>query len=294
MWLSFRRVWFDPSPRRARASHPPDDERQPFDVEHLDLVSEFEWLTGFVVSLPQLAVHGDEPLAPHLAVRSDQRVRADLDRPPPDLDDLRERECEEERKRPRDAQGDGQRDLVGRACWLEQEQRAEDEAGCARERERAVAERKEQLGDPERERRTDQHQACPVDRQDVEPEEGDRQSEDPERGREDEPWMPELDDDSEYAERQHQRDQVRVDQRVEDALPDRHVHRGDLGAGRVQDEPLRHGLVAVDLGQERRQCRRDEIDHVLAERLVRREIRRLTHRVRGPGCVPAVGFRKHL
>ena len=62
------------------------------------------------------------------------------------------------------ASGDAQRDLVAGSGRLEEEQRAEDEAGGARQRERAVAEGDEQLGDPERERGGDQDQARPVDR----------------------------------------------------------------------------------------------------------------------------------
>ena len=149
----------------------------------------------------------------------------DRGRAPPGLDDLGEHEGEERRERERDRERHAQRDLVAGAGRLEQQQRSEDEARGARQCERAVAEDDEQLGDPEGERGGDQDQAGPVDRQHVEAEEGDRQAEDPERRREDQPGVPELDHEAEHAEREHQRDQVRVDQEVEQPPPEAHLHR---------------------------------------------------------------------
>ena len=50
----------------------------------------------------------------------------------------------------------------------------------------------------------------------------------------------------------------------------------------VQDEPLRHRLAPVDLVQQRGQRRRDDVDHVPLQRLVRAEVRRLAHCLRRP------------
>ena len=55
-----------------------------------------------------------------------------------------------------------------------------------------------------------------------------------ERRREDQARVPDLDDDAEHAEREQERDDVRVDQRVEDALPERHLDVVDLRAGGVE------------------------------------------------------------
>ena len=101
-------------------------------------------------------------------------------------------------------------------------------------------------------------------------------------------------DDPEHAEREHQRDQVRVDQRVEQALPEAHLHGRHVGARGVQDEALRDRLAAVDLVQQRGQGGRGHVDHVLLERRVGREVRGHTDCSIGPIDVSSVGLRQHL
>ena len=72
------------------------------------------------------------------------------------------------------------------------------------------------------------------DRQHLEAVEADEQRDRPDRAGQHEAGVPQLDEDADDAEREHQRDDVRVDQRVERALPERHLDRVDGRSGRVQ------------------------------------------------------------
>ena len=73
-----------------------------------------------------------------------------------------------------------------------------------------------------------QQQAGDRDRQHLEPVEPDEQRDRADRAGEDQAGVPELDEDPHEAEREHQRDDVRVDQEVERALPEAHLDPLDL------------------------------------------------------------------
>jgi len=87
---------------------------------------------------------------------------------------------------------------------------------------------------------------------------------------------------------EEQRHEVRVDQDVQELVQEGRVHLVHLGSGEVEREPLRHGLPPVELAQERRQARGDDVDHVHLQRLARGEVRRLPYRQRRPGRVASV------
>ena len=134
----------------------------------------------------------------------------------------------------------------------------------------------ERLGYEESGREQHQQQPGRGDRQHLEPVEADDQRDRADGAGEDEARVPELDDDPDQADREHQRDDVRVDQQVEQALPRRQLDALDLRVGRRRDrQPLRLGRRAVDLPEEVRVVGRDHVDHVLLERLACAEVRRL-------------------
>ena len=70
-----------------------------------------------------------------------------------------------------------------------------------------------------------QQDARPAEREHLEPEEAEDERDRSEGRREDQTGVEELDGDREHAEREQQRDDVRVDERVEDAIPERHLDR---------------------------------------------------------------------
>ncbi len=140
------------------------------------------------------------------------------------------------------------------------------------------------------ERSGEQHQQHTGDRhgqhlESVEPhEERDRAD----RSGKDEPRVPELDEDADEPEREHQRHDVRIDEEVERALPEGHLHVVDLRTGRVERQRLRLGGCPVDPTQEPRQCRCHHVDDVARPCLTRAVVgRRSYHRLRG-GPVAAV------
>ena len=209
---------------------------------------------------PELAADEDPAVAAHDALVPDELPHADLDgcaraarrgRAPPRAG---ARAWRRSRRRP-------ERDLVRLAGGVEQDQRADHERDRPGERERAVA-HDERLGDEEP--RSEQHQQEPGrrDGQHLESVEADDERDRAHRPGEDEAGVPQLDDDPEEPEGEHQRDHVRVDQHVESTLPEGHLDPLDLGAGRVEHESLGDGAPAVDLLEEGGQGRRDHVDHV--------------------------------
>src|SRR2546430_9460758 len=81
---------------------------------------------------------------------------------------------------------------------------------------------------------------------------------------------------------EEQRDDVRVDERVEEAREEARVYVVDLRAGEMQNKAFRARLVAVELLQQGGKRRRDRVDDVHLQRLLRGEVRRLRHRQHGP------------
>ena len=86
--------------------------------------------------------------------------------------------------------------------------------------------------------------------------------------------MEHLEDEPDDPEQEEEADQVRVDDRVEEAREEAGLDRVDLRVGEVQREgPLRVlRVVAVELLEESGQRRRDRVDHVHLERLLGREV----------------------
>ena len=152
--------------------------------------------------------------------RADEQRLAGLGRPPPRLNELRGDEEHERRDRQRDRECHPDRHLVVRAGRVEQDQRAEDDADRAGDGERAVAD-DERLGREEDRREDHQQHARPGDRQHGCAEQGEDQRDRADGAGEDEAGVPELDDDPERPDREQERDHVRIDEQVEDALPAR-------------------------------------------------------------------------
>ena len=97
--------------------------------------------------------------------------------------------------------------------------------------ERAVRD-DERLRDEERRREQHQQEPRGRDGQHLEAVEADDERDRADRAGQDQPRVPELDDDADQPDREHQRDDVRVDQQVEDPLPGRHLDPLDRRAGR--------------------------------------------------------------
>ena len=91
------------------------------------------------------------------------------------------------------------------------------------------------------------------------------------------------------------RDDVRVDDRVEDAVPERHLDGRDLGVRGMEDDVLRPlRRLPVDLVQQCRQIGRHVVDDALLERLARGQVRCLTHGLLDPLHVATVTLCKRL
>ena len=98
------------------------------------------------------------------------------------------------------------------------------------------------------------------------------------------PGIPQLDDDSDQTEREHQRNHVRIDQQVEGALPEGHLDALDRRTGRVQGDALRARCLTVDLVEQLLERGCDLVDHALRERLAGAEVGRgADHRLGGGG-----------
>ena len=208
---------------------------------------------------PQLPVDGHEPVTPHDSLTADEPVHADGSRASGDAHDAGQREAEQQRQRRGDRDCDGQRHLVRVARRVEEDQRSQDEHDAAGDRECAVR-RDERLRHEERGGEDHQQQAGERDRQHLEPVQAEDQRDRPDRPGKDEPGVPELDDDPDEADREHERDQVRVDEQVARSLPEAHLDLLDLGSGGLEHPALRDRLHAVDLAQERGKRGRDHVD----------------------------------
>src|SRR5205807_1460868 len=87
---------------------------------------------------------------------------------------------------------------------------------------------------------------------------------------------------------EQQADDVRVDQRREEACEEPGTDVDDGRALRMQCEVARNGDTPVDRVQECGERGSNEVDHVQLERLLRIEVRCLAHGGVGPLRVPAV------
>ena len=150
--------------------------------------------------------------------------------------------------------------------------------------------RDEEVGDEEAERQQHQEDAGPADRQHLQTEEAEDEGDRAHRAREDQAGVVELERDPQEAERHQQDDDVRVDHRVEDPLPERHLDGDDLRPCGVEDQALRLRALAVDLLEEGGQRRRDDVDHVSLQGLARREVRADADGLLRPVAVASVLF----
>ena len=118
----------------------------------------------------------------------------------------------------------------------------------------------ERLGDEECGGEDHEQQPGERDGEHLQPVQAEDERDDADGAREDEARIPQLDDDPEQPDREHQRDQVRVDEEVAGPLPEAHLDVLDLRARGVEDEALRDGLHPVDLVEQRGQGGRDDLD----------------------------------
>ncbi len=268
---------WDPTSRRRSGpdlfdSHPaPRDERRVVDG----------------ACAPELSVQRHQPAVPHDALLADEAVGADEDGVPAGPDDPRDGEPEKQRERPGDREGDRGRDLVRGAGWVEEHERTEHERHPSCHRQGAVR-RNERLGDEEGRGEQQQQHAGGRDRQDLEAVEPEDQGDRTDRPREDQPGMPQLDDDADQPDREKERDQVGIDEEVPSPLEEGHVDVLDLGVRRLEDVALGDGLHAVDLPEERGQRRRDDLDEADLLGLTRTVVRRLRDHQASRGDVPIV------
>ncbi len=106
--------------------------------------------------------------------------------------------------------------------------------------------------------------------------------------------MEDLEADPDDAGEEEQADDVRVDERVQQACEEARLGRIDVGAREVQHVGpfcvLR--FVAVELHEQRRQRRSDEIDHMHVKGLLRREVGGHPHGFGRPGRIALVRRRE--
>ena len=102
------------------------------------------------------------------------------------------------------------------------------------------------------------------------PSNGKQQRDGAEQARQHDARVRELEGDAEDAAEEEQRDQVGVEQDVEEAQLQRQLVALDRRAGELEAEVLAHGDAPVALREQRRHVGGDEVDHVLVQRLRRR------------------------
>ena len=111
-------------------------------------------------------------------------------------------------------------------------------------RQRAVC-RHVNVDDEQRNAQEHQQQSAPADGQDREAEQGGDERDSPERAGQDDARMEDLEADPGEAREEEQREDVRIDQRVEQAREEAEVHIVNLCAGEVEGVALGLGLHAV-------------------------------------------------
>ena len=145
---------------------------------------------------------------------------ADLDGIAAGLDDPGERDAEQEHERARDRERRPERHLVGGPGRVEEHQRADHERDRAGERQRSVGRSRARRSTKRPSATSEQEHACDGHGQHLEAVETDEQRDRPDGAREErDPGFQSSTSDPDDPEREHQRDDVRVDQEVERLLP---------------------------------------------------------------------------
>ena len=106
------------------------------------------------------------------------------------------------------------------------------------------------------------------------------------------PGMEDLESDPGQPGEEEQRDDVRVDEDVEEAREEARLRVDDLRVRGVERDVAAVGLVSVETIEQRAQVGCLEVDHVQLERLIDGQVRRCAHGAGGPVAVPAVRLRK--
>ena len=176
---------------------------------------------------------------------ADDLLGPDADRPATHLHRLREREGPEEPDRDRNARDERDRRVVGRRRVVEEQQQADHEADQTRDRQRAV---RDDVGvhDEQRGSEQDEHDAGPARRQHREAEQGRDEADAAECAGEHDAGMEDLERDPGDARKEEQRQQVGIDQRVQQAREEAHVLRHDRVADGVQRQVPWCRRAAVD------------------------------------------------
>ncbi|CAM8771491.1 hypothetical protein NCM_02083 [Burkholderia pseudomallei] len=232
---------------------------------------------------------GHEPVVEHLADAADDRLRARDDGPPARAQREARHAEHEDRARGRERRDHGPRHAVAGHVGVDQHQRADRERDDAAHAERAER-RQERLGDQERDAEQHEREARVADRQQLQREQADEQADRARDARQHEAGIREFEEEPVHAERdEYERDARIGDRREQPAAP--------VGLERLERrlrgvEPVRarggDDRAAVELRGEIGRVVREQVDHVLCERVVRGQAHRLAHRALRPfGVAPA-------
>ena len=211
---------------------------------------------------PELALDEDQVVAPGLAELADHRLRPRPDRATAHLYRLRQREHPDQADA--DREGDEQRRVhvvVRRGRVVEEQQRADHEADQPGDGERAVG---DHVGVDHQQPDTEEQQgeAGPADRQHREAEQREQQRDRAERTGQHHARVEDLEADPRDPGEEEQRDQVRVDQRVQQAReeararPRRSARRRCAGRSACRPSSGRRSCPATRAGSARARRRR--------------------------------------
>ena len=195
--------------------------------------------------------------------------------------------------RPADPEDQPQVDAIRPGFVLEQERKAEEERDEAAYGEHPVR-RRVQVDDQQDDAEQHEREPSPARSEHREAVQGQHEAHGAERAGQHDAGMEHLEDEPDDPEQEEQADQVRVDDRVEEAREEAGLDRVDLGVRQVQREGplLVLRVVAVQLLEERGQRRRDRVDHVHLQRLLRSEVRGSAHGLRRPARVAVMNRRE--
>src|SRR5579864_3145262 len=252
----------------SRMSRLPHGQLEATDGLDLDLLAGDEIRVVVGVGLPELAVDEDEARGSHLSRLADDRLRPDGDRQPAWGEALPEGEAPEERDRAADADDEPRVDAVGRRLILEEECQTEAEGDHSADRERPMG-HCVQVDDEQRNAEQHEGDTAPARVQNGEAVQGEHEADAAERAGKHDPRMQHLEDEPDDPGEEEDRDEVWVDDRVEEAREESRLRRVDLRAGEVERVGALGVLrpVALEPVQQRGERRRDEVDDVHVQRL---------------------------
>ena len=235
-----------------------DRELEALDALDANMLARHELAPVAPVRPPQLAVDEDLTGRADDGVGSDHAQRPDRNRPAAHLDGLRERERPEEPERDRDREDERGRRVVRRRRIVEQHQHPDGEADQAGERQRAVR-RHVGVDHEQRDAEQDEAEPGPRDREHREAEERGQKRDPTESSGQHDAGMEDLEAEPGDAGEEQEAQEVRVDQRVQEAGQEAGLRVVDVSALEVQRERALRILraIPVEPGEERRQGRRD-------------------------------------